>query len=93
MNKAKNLLGVLSTNETVDEQKVIREESVLSEEQSAKVMKHLNNLNEEYHKLSGTLHECVHECEDHKKRKIHKMIDHVVERQKSLGLFHRTFKK
>ena len=87
MNRAKELM------DTIEEQRVIVDEPILTPDQHDRVMGHLQAINQGYQELCNTLHECVHEAADHKKRKLHKMVDCVVEKQKELGLFHRTFRK
>ena len=86
MSKAKDLLDII-------EQKVTVDEPVLTPEQNEKVLGHISNLHEEYKNLYSTMVEATHEAPSHKKRKIHRMIDHVVEKQKELDHFHRHFKK
>jgi hypothetical protein len=75
------------------EQKVVIDEPVLTKDQNKRVLEHIGNLHEEYKRLYSTMVEAAHGAEDFKKKKIHRMIDHVVDKQKELDHFHKNFRK
>lgn len=87
MNKSQEFLNNL------EEQKVIIDEPVLSNEQCECVMGHISKLHEEYKALYSSIVGFSHGALPHKKRKIHRMLDRVVENQKALDHFNRHFKK
>lgn len=86
MSKSKDWMNII-------EQKVVVDEPVLSPEQNEKVLSHIASLHDGYKNLYSSMIEFAHGADPHKKRKIHRMIDHVVEKQKELDHFHRHFKK
>ena len=87
MNKSQEFL------KRIGEQMVTVDEPVLNSEQEAKVMGHISSIQEEYKKLYSTIMECSHTAAPYKKRKLHKMVDQIVGKQKELDQFHRHFKK